>query len=100
MLKTHEKIEKEQAAFSDEKQHLFEAFQAAETKKHQLCHHAQFLCDHDDKLIQESVKVFKKELCVLKREQNSAASLSDISFNLLISEINANTIFFTLSDDF
>ena len=34
LLKTCEKIEKEQAALSDEKQHLFEAFQAAEIKKH------------------------------------------------------------------
>ena len=34
LLKTCEKIEKEQITFSDEKQHLFEAFQAAEIKKH------------------------------------------------------------------
>src|SRR5205085_7716617 len=34
LLKTHEKIEKEQTAFSNEKQHLFEAFQVAEIKKH------------------------------------------------------------------
>src|SRR5205809_2580116 len=33
LLKACEKIEKEQTALSDEKQHLFEAFQAAETKK-------------------------------------------------------------------
>src|SRR5438034_9618911 len=48
LLKIHEKIEKEQITLSDEKQHLFEAFQAAETKKHQLHHHAQFLHDCDD----------------------------------------------------
>src|SRR5438046_1845354 len=58
LLKTCEKIEKEQTALLNEKQCLFEAFQAAEIKKHQLCHHTQFLCDCDDKLIQESVKVF------------------------------------------
>src|SRR5204863_5888942 len=40
LLKTHEKIEKEQVTLLDEKQYLFEAFQAAETKKHQLHHHA------------------------------------------------------------
>src|SRR5204863_3158806 len=34
LLKIHEKIEKKQTALSDEKQYLFEAFQAAETKKH------------------------------------------------------------------
>src|SRR5947207_14437628 len=34
LLKTHEKIEKKQITFSDEKQYLFEAFQAAEIKKH------------------------------------------------------------------
>ena len=33
LLKIHERIEKKQAAFLNEKQHLFEAFQAAETKK-------------------------------------------------------------------
>src|SRR5205085_12476527 len=43
LLKIHEKIEKKQAALSDEKQHLFEAFQAAETKKYQLHYHTQFL---------------------------------------------------------
>src|SRR5438034_9674060 len=49
LLKTHEKIEKKQITFFDEKQHLFEAFQAAEIKKHQLHHHAQFLHDCDNK---------------------------------------------------
>ena len=100
MLKIHEKIEKKQTALSDEKQCLFEAFQAAEIKKHQLCCHAQFLHDCDDKLIQENVKVFEKELHILKKKQNSVAFLNNISFNLLISEINANTIFSALSDNF
>ena len=70
MLKIHEKIEKEQIIFFDEKQYLFEAFQAAEIKKCQLYHHAQFFHDHDDKLIQENAEIFKEELHVLKREQN------------------------------
>ena len=100
MLKIHEKIEKKQITFSNEKQHLFEAFQAAEIKKHQLHHHAQFLHNCDDKLIQESVKVFKKKLHVLKRKQNFIVFLSNNFSDLLISEINVNTIFFTLSDNF
>src|SRR5436190_8987712 len=33
LLKTHKRIEKKQTAFLNEKQCLFEAFQAAETKK-------------------------------------------------------------------
>src|SRR5438876_96234 len=33
LLKIHEKIEREQIMFSDEKQCLFKVFQAAETKK-------------------------------------------------------------------
>ena len=51
LLKTCEKIEKEQITFFDEKQYLFKAFQVVETKKCQLHHHAQFLHDCDDKLI-------------------------------------------------
>ena len=39
LLQTCEKIEKKQIVLSDEKQCLFEAFQAAETKKCQLCCH-------------------------------------------------------------
>ena len=100
LLKTYEKIEKKQITLSDEKQHLFKAFQAAETKKHQLHHHTQFLHNHDDKLIQKSAEVFKEELYVLKRKQNFAAFLNDSFSDLLISVVNVNTIFFMLSDDF
>ena len=100
LLKIHKEIEKKQITFSNEKQCLFEAFQTAETKKCQLHHHTQFLHDHDDKLIQESMKVFKEKLHVLKRKQNSAASSNDSSSNLLIFEVNVNAIFFMLSDDF
>ena len=53
LLKIHEKIEKKQITFFNEKQCLFEVSQAAEIKKYQLCHHAQFLYNHDNKLIQE-----------------------------------------------
>src|SRR5207248_298572 len=47
LLKIHEKIEKEQITFFNKKQHLFEAFQAAEIKKHQLHHH----CYRDDSIL-------------------------------------------------
>ena len=100
LLKTCEKIEKEQITFSDEKQHLFEAFQAAEAKKCWLCCHAQFLHNCDDKLIQENVKIFKKKLYVLKKKQNFIAFSDNIFSDLLISEINANIIFSVLSDNF
>ena len=100
LFKIHEKIEKEQTVFFNEKQYLFEAFQAAEIKKHQLHCHAQFLHDHNDKLIQKSTKVFKKKLYVLKKKQNFIISLNNNSFNSLISEINADVIFSVLSDNF
>ena len=100
LLKIHEKIEKKQITFFNEKQHLFEAFQAAEIKKHQLHHHVQFLHNHDDKLIQENVEVFKKKLHVLKKKQNSVV-FSDNNFsNLLIFKINVNIIFSMLFDNF
>src|SRR5204863_3073010 len=86
LLKICEKIEKEQTAFSDEKQCLFEAFQVAEIKKCQLCCHAQFLHNCDDKLIQESIEVFKKKLHILKKKQNLIVFLNNNSFNLLIFE--------------
>src|SRR5436190_5906491 len=47
LLKIHEKIKKEQTAFFNEKQCLFEIFQIVEIKKHQLCCYTQFLHDHD-----------------------------------------------------
>src|SRR6266496_4048020 len=77
LFKTHEKIEKEQTALSDEKQYLFEAFQAAETKKCQLYYHTQFLCNHDDKLIQKRAEIFKKKLHVLKKKKNLITFLSN-----------------------
>ena len=76
--------------------HLFE-FQS---KSFCLCCHQQFLKKHDDKLIQESTKIFEKKLHVLKRKQNSAVSSNNNSFNLLIFRVNVNTIFSVLSDDF
>ena len=71
-----------------------------EIKKHWLHCHTQFLHDHDDKLIQKSMKIFKKKLYILKKKQNSVIFSDDNSFNLLISEINADIIFFMLSDNF
>ena len=63
-------------------------------------HHAQFFHDCDDKLIQESVKVFEEKLHVLKKKQNFVAFSDDNFSDLLISEINVNAIFFMLFDDF
>jgi len=100
LFKTCEKIEKEQITFLNEKQYLFEAFQAAEIKKCWLHHHAQFLCNCDDKLIQESIKVFEEELHVLKKKQNFVIFLNDNFSDLLIFKTNANTIFFVLFNDF
>ena len=67
-----------------------------------LCLHKQrkFLKDCDDKLIQENVKVFEKELHVLKKEQDFIISSDNNFSDLLISEINADTVFTALSDDF
>ena len=79
---------------------MFEAFQAAETKKCWLHYHTQFLCNCDDKLIQESAEIFEKKLHVLKRKQNSVVFLSNTFSDLLIFEINVNIIFSVLFDDF
>jgi len=51
-------------------------------------------------LIQESVKVFEEKLHVLKKKQNFVAFSDDNFSDLLISEINVNTIFSVLSDNF
>ena len=74
----------------------------SELQSKSLCfwYHQQFFKEHDDKLIQKNMKVFKKKLYVLKRKQNSVVSSNDNSSDLLISEINVNTIFSALSDDF
>ena len=100
MLKTCEKIEKEQITFFNKKQHLFKVFQTAEIKKCQLHCHIQFFCDYDDKLIQENAEIFKEELHVLKKKQNSVAFSNNNFSDSLISEINVNTIFSALSDNF
>ena len=100
MLKAHEKIEKKQVIFLDKKQCLFKAFQAAEIKKYQLHYHTQFFHNHDDKLIQKSMKVFKEKLCILKKKQDFIIFLNNNFFISLISAVNVNIIFFTLSDNF
>ena len=46
------------------------------------------------------MKIFKKELCILKRKQNFVVSSNNSFFNSLISEINTDIIFSVLSDDF
>jgi hypothetical protein len=101
LLKAREKIEKEQAALSDEKQRLFEAFQAAEAKERRLRRHAQFLRDRGGKLIQEGTEAFEEELRALEGEQSgSAAPPGDSSSDPLVSEADADIIFSALPDDF
>src|SRR5438045_3444766 len=53
----------------------------AELNAKVLClkHHQHFLKKCDDKLIQESMKIFKKELHVLKKKQNSVIFSDDNS---------------------
>ena len=65
-----------------------------------LKHHQHFLKKHDDKLIQENVKVFEKKLHVLKKKQDFTASSSNSFFDLLIFEINTNTVFSALLNNF
>src|SRR5438034_6311158 len=100
LLCAHEKLEQNQIIVKKEKKCLIFYLFQFQSKNLHLHHHQKFFKKHDDKLIQESMKVFKEKLCVLKKKQDSAAFLNDISFNLLISEINVNTIFSVLFDDF
>ena len=51
-------------------------------------------------MIQENAKIFKKKLYVLKKKQHFTVFSDDNSSDLLIFEINTNTVFFALSDDF
>src|SRR5205809_6751156 len=88
LLRAHEKIDKDCAAAAEKKKHLLEAFLAVKAKSHHLEHQSQFLKEHDDKLIQESMKVFEKELHVLKSELNSAAFSDNSSSDFLITEMN------------
>ena len=46
------------------------------------------------------MKVFKKELHILKKKQNSVIFLNDNFSDLLISEANADAIFFMLFVNF
>ena len=100
LLRAHEKIDKDHAAVTEKKKYLLEAFFTVKAKSHHLEHQSQFLKEHDDKLIQESMKVFEKELHVLKSELSSAASSDNSSFNFLIIETNADLVFSALFSDF
>ena len=99
-LCAHEKLEQNQIIMKKEKKHLILHLFEFQSKSLHLHCHQQFFKKHDDKLIQENAKVFKEKLCVLKKKQNSVTSSDNNSFNLLISETNADVIFFVLSDDF
>src|SRR5438034_10358112 len=74
LLHACEKLEQNQIIMKKEKKHLILHLSELQSKNLHLHYHQQFLKKCDDKLIQENVKVFKEELHVLKREQNSAAS--------------------------
>ena len=100
LLHAYEKLEQNQIIMKKEKEYLILHLFKLQLKSLCLHYHQQFLKKHDDKLIQESTEVFKEELHALKREQNFITSLNNSSSDLLISEINVNTIFFMLSDDF
>ena len=100
LLHAHEKLEQDQIIMKKEKECLILYLFKLQSKSFHLHHHQKFLKKCDDKLIQKNAEIFKKELHVLKREQNFIIFLNDISSNLLISEINVNTIFFMLSDNF
>ena len=100
LFHAHEKLKQNQTVVKKEKKYLIFHLSEFQSKNLCLCHHQQFLKKHDDKLIQKNMKIFKKELCVLKKKQNSVVSSNNNSFNSLISEINTNTIFFVLSDNF
>ena len=100
LLHAHEKLKQNQTVVKKEKKCLILHLSELQSKNLHLHHHQQFLKEHDDKLIQENAEVFKEELHVLKKKQNSVTLSDNNSSDLLISEINANTIFFMLSDDF
>src|SRR5436190_7597755 len=62
LLHTHEKLEQNQITVKKEKEHLIFCLSELQLKNLHLHHHQQFLKKCDDKLIQESVKIFKKKL--------------------------------------
>src|SRR5436189_738709 len=100
LLHAHEKLEQNQIIVKKEKKYLILHLFKLQSKSLCFCCHQQFLKKHDDKLIQESAEVFKKELHVLKKEQNFITFLSNNFSNLLVSKINADIIFSALSDNF
>src|SRR5205085_235091 len=65
-----EKLKQNQIIVKKEKKCLILYLSELQLKNLCLCCHQQFLKKYDDKLIQKSVKVFKKKLYVLKKNQN------------------------------
>src|SRR5438034_802036 len=70
LLHICEKLKQNQTVVKKEKKYLIFYLFKFQLKNFHLQHHQQFLKEHDDKLIQESVEVFKEELHVLKKKQN------------------------------
>src|SRR5436190_20554807 len=95
-----EKLEQNQIIVKKEKECLIFCLSEFQSKNLYFCCHQQFLKKYNDKLIQESMKVFEEKLCILKRKQNFTVFLSDSFSDLLIFEINADIIFSVLSDNF
>jgi len=94
-------LKQNQTAVKKEKKCLILYLSELQSKSLCLCYYQRFLKEHDDKLIQESMKVFKEELHVLKKKQLSSVTSSDSnSSDLFVLKINANIIFSVLSDDF
>ena len=51
-----------------EKEHLILHLSEFQSKSFHLHHYQQFLKEHDDKLIQKSVKIFKKKIAYLEEK--------------------------------
>src|SRR5436190_22655650 len=68
LLHTCEKLEQNQTVMKKEKKCLIFCLFELQSKSLCLYYHQKFLKKHDDKLIQENVKVFEKKLHVLKKK--------------------------------
>ena len=96
LLHACEKLKQNQIIMKKEKKHLILYLFKFQSKSLHLHHHQKFLKEHDDKLIQESAEVFKKELHILKKKQDFITFSDNNSFNSLILKINMNVIFSAL----
>src|SRR5204863_8158640 len=91
-LHAHEKLKQNQTVMKKKKEYLIFHLFKLQSKSFCFYCHQQFLKKYDDKLIQENAKIFEKKLHVLKKKQNFITFLSNNFFDLLVFEINVNTI--------